>query len=310
MIDRSLALFFGLIVGLMGYIFTTKKKIIKENFLPSMTYKVDRVAAPNEDFAHKGEFWSVPGTYQSLVAPRSASVQYGSQIQYNLPPESLLAYSSETPFANDGLLTTGEGDIVQPVTYDRFMFSNKKSRLREHGDPIRGDLPIIPHNSDWFRPSVQPHIDLKEGAMQVMGGFDNDTNNQLSLLMAASAGNAMQTFGGMNFSGDDGLSAHMGAFMRSPVYESSSSMTAAQDTDTNLMKFMSAAPQGSNIVQGFAATGMVPQYMTASNMGLFSSVGLAPKITADNAGVFSTLGMVPQTAVQIERSGDINVMRG
>ena len=307
MIERSLALLFGLIVGFIGYIYSTKKplKTIKENFLPSMTYKVDRVAAPNEDFAHKGEFWSVPGTYQSLVAPRSASVQYGSQIQYNLPPESLLAYRSDTPFANDGLLlTTGEGDVVQPVTYDRFMFSNKKSRLREHGDPIRGDLPIIPHNSDWFRPSVQPHIDLKEGAMQVMGGFDNDTNNQLSLLMAASAGNAMQTFGGMNFSGEDGLSSHMGAFMRSPMDSSSSAMN---NTDANLMKFMSAAPQGSNLVQGFAATGMVPQYMTASNMGLFSN---APKVTADNVGIFSTLGMVPQSAVQIERSGDINVMRG
>lgn len=310
MIEKSLALFFGLIVGLIGYIYATKKKFIKENFLPSMTYKVDRVAAPNEDFAHKGEFWSVPGTYQSLVAPRSASVQYGSQIQYNLPPESLLAYRSDTPFANDGLLlTTGEGDIVQPVTYDRFMFSNKKSRLREHGDPIRGDLPIIPHNSDWFRPSVQPHIDLKEGAMQVMGGFDNDTNNQLSLLMAASAGNALQTFGGMNFSGEDGLSAHMGEFMRSPVSYSSTT-SSADTTDANLSKFMSAAPQGSNIVQGFAATGMVPQYMTASNMGLFSSMGLAPQITSENVGVFSTLGMVPQSAVQIERSGDINVMRG
>lgn len=259
-----------------------------------MTYKVDRVAAPNEDFAHKGEFWSVPGTYQALVAPRSASVQYGSQIQYNLPPESLLAYRSDTPFANDGLLlTTGEGDIVQPVTYDRFMFSNKKSRLREHGDPIRGDLPIIPHNSDWFRPSVQPHIDLKEGAMQVMGGFDNDTNNQLSQLMAASAGNALQTFGGMNFSGEDGLSAQMGAFMRSP-YDSRSSTSAAHNTDVNLMKYMSAAPQGSNVVQGFAATGMVPQYSTTSGLG----------------STFSTLGMVPQSAVQVERSGDINVMRG
>jgi hypothetical protein len=312
MIQRSLALLFGLIVGLMGYIHMTKKKIIKENFLPSMTYKVDRVAAPNEDFAHKGEFWSVPGAYQSLVAPRSASMQYGSQIQYNLPPESLLAYRSDTPFANDGLLlTTGEGDIVQPVTYDRFMFSNKKSRLREHGDPIRGDLPIIPHNSDWFRPSVQPHIDLKEGAMQVMGGFDNETNNQLSLLMAASAGNAMQTFGGMNFSGADGLSANMGAFMRSPVYNASSSSSGVDNTGANLMKFMSAAPQGSNIVQGFAATGMVPQYTTASNMGLFSNLGvMGPQYTSNNVGVFATQGMLPQSAVQLERSGDINVARG
>lgn len=292
MIERSLAILIGLIIGLFGYI-VSKKKNIKENFLPSMTYKVDKVAAPNQDFAHKGEFWSVPGTFQSLVAPRSASVQYGSQIQYNLPPESLLAYRFDTPFANDGLLTTGEGDIVQPVTYDRFMFSNKRSRLREHGDPIRGDLPIIPHNSDWFRPSVQPHIDLKEGAMQVMGGFDNETNNQLSLLMAASAGNAMQTFGGMNFSGEDGLSANMGAFMRSPV---SNSSPVTDSTDKNLQKFMSAAPQGSNVTQGFAATGMVPQYS-------FSGIDSLPN-------VLSTQGMLQQSMVQIERSGDINVMRG
>lgn len=292
MIERSLTILIGLIIGLFGYI-VSKKKNIKENFLPSMTYKVDKVAAPNQDFAHKGEFWSVPGTFQSLVSPRSASVQYGSQIQYNLPPESLLAYRFDTPFANDGLLTTGEGDIVQPVTYDRFMFSNKRSRLREHGDPIRGDLPIIPHNSDWFRPSVQPHIDLKEGAMQVMGGFDNETNNQLSLLMAASAGNAMQTFGGMNFSGEDGLSANMGAFMRSPV---SNSSPVTDSTDKNLQKFMSAAPQGSNVTQGFAATGMVPQYS-------FSGIDSLPN-------VLSTQGMLQQSMVQIERSGDINVMRG
>jgi hypothetical protein len=292
MIERSLALVFGLIIGLMGYIYSTKKRSIKENFLPSMTYKVDRVAAPNEDFAHKGQFWSVPGTYQSLVAPRSASVQYGSQIQYNLPPESFLAYKSDTPFANDGLLLTGEGDTVEPVTYDRFMVANKLSRLNQHGDPIRGDLPIIPHNSDWFRPSVQPHIDLKQGAMQVMGGFDNETNNQLSLLMAASAGNAMQTFGGMNFSGDDGLAANMGAFMRSP--DSNTSSSSSSSYNTNLMKFMSAAPQGSNAVQGFAATGMVPQYTNNTNL----------------QGVFSTQGMVPQSIVQVERSGDVNVMRG
>lgn len=309
MIERSLTLIFGLLVGLMGYIYSTKKKTIKENFLPSMTYKVDRVAAPNEDFAHKGEFWSVPGTYQSLVAPRSASVQYGSQIQYNLPPENVLAYRSDTPFANDGLLTTGEGDIVQPIVYDRFMFSNKRSRLREHGDPIRGDLPIIPHNSDWFRPSVQPHIDLKEGAMQVMGGFDNETNNQLSLLMAASAGNTMQTFGGVNFSGDDGLSSQMGAFMRSPTYEYSSPRID-NNVDANLMRYMSAAPQGSNLVQGFAATGMVPQYMTNENIDVFSNVNRVPQVTSENVEVFSTLGMVPQSNVMVERSGDINVMRG
>lgn len=280
MTERNLVLLFSIIIGLIGYAFSSRKKI-RENFLPPMSFKVDRVAAPNEDFANKGNFWSVPGTYQSLVAPRSSSVQYGSQIQYNLPPENILAYKANTPFANDGLLTTGDGDIVQPVTYDRFMFSNKKSRLRTHGDPIRGDLPIVPHNSDWFRPSVQPHLDLKEGAMQVMGGFDNETNTQLSQLMSASAGNALQTFGGVSFSGDNGLSNHMGAFMRSP------SAPEPINKDASLSKFMSAAPQGSNVTQGFAATGMVPSF------------------TSTPGGMVAT-----QNWVSVERSGDINVMRG
>jgi Family of unknown function (DUF5850) len=245
--NNFLVLLLGLIVGLASYVFSSKKNL-RENFLPSMTYKVDKVAAPNRDFANKGDFWSVPGTYQSLVAPRSASMAYGSQIQYNLPPESILAYRAETPFANDGLsLDSGDGGgVVQPITYDRFMFSNKKSRLREHGDPIRGDLPIAPLASGWFRPSVQPHIDLKEGAMQVMGGFDNDTNNQLSMLMAASAGAAMQTFGGSAFSGSDGLSTDMGAFMRSP----------------NDQRNPSASDQR------LASTGMVPQYDLQSTVGV------------------------------------------
>lgn len=255
-----------------------RKTYTKENFLPSMTYKVDKVVAPNNDFAHKGEFWSVPGHYQSLVTPRSASVQYGSQMSSNLPSKDHLAFDNDTPFANDGLSLSTGSEAVQPITYDRFMFSNKRSRLREHGDPIRGDLPIVPHNSSWFRPSVQPHIDLKEGAMQVMGGFDNETNNQLSQLMATSAGNAMQTFGGVNFSGADGLSQNMGAHFQS---------TGAIDNGrSSLHERMSSAPQYSNL----EASGMVPAYNLSSGFG--GAVGF------------------DQSAVYVDRAGDVNVMRG
>lgn len=277
MIESSFTLLLSLMIVLFGYIILTKKKI-KENFLPSMAFKVDRVAAPNTDFANKGKFWSVPGTFQPLVTPRSAPMQYGSQLQYNLPDESILAFKSDTPFANDGLLTSDSGEIVQPVTYDRFMFSNKKSRLREHGDPIRGDLPIIPHNSDWFRPSVQPHLDLKQGAMQVLGGFNNDTSNQLAQLMSTSSGNALQTFGGIQFSGADGLSQNMGEFMRSPTYESRNNL----QNDSNNYSFISSAPQGSNLAQGFSATGMVPAFNLSSSQNL----------------------------VTVDQSGDVNVMRG
>jgi hypothetical protein len=142
--------------------------------------------------------------------------------------------------------------------------------------------------------------------MQVMGGFDNETNNQLSMLMAASAGNALQTFGGMNFSGADGLSSNLGAFMRSPQSGTSSgesySYSGDGNADSRLAQFMSAAPQGSNLVQGFAATGMVPNFQMAPSA---TAAAFEPPV-----GVYSTMGMVPQSAVQIERAGDINVMRG
>jgi hypothetical protein len=56
---------------------------------------------------------------------------------------------------------------VQPVVYDRFVYANAKSRLRNAADPVRGDLPIVPvlpeankNSVVMFRPSVAPHIDL------------------------------------------------------------------------------------------------------------------------------------------------------
>ena len=57
------------------------------------------------------------------------------------------------------------GDIEQPIIYDRYVYANRNSSLRSQGDPIRGDLPIVPCAAEWFRPSVQPHIDLQQGAL-------------------------------------------------------------------------------------------------------------------------------------------------
>ncbi len=94
---------------------------------------------------------------------------------------------------------------VQPVVYDRFVYANAKSRLRDAGDPVRGDLPVVPvlpeankNSVVMFRPSVAPHIDLQRGYLAAAGGFDNDTNNQLRGLMNASVDGSLSTFGGTN----------------------------------------------------------------------------------------------------------------
>ena len=88
---------------------------------------------------------------------------------------------------------TNMQDLKQPIVYDRFIYANQRSRLNGLGDPIRGDLPIIPMKSDWFRPSVQPHIDLRQGAMAVMGGIDNSTANETKVLQRASANGFINT---------------------------------------------------------------------------------------------------------------------
>lgn len=231
--EKFSSLIIALIFAFLGLMFITKKKIV-ENFLPPMAVSVDRVAAPNKDFADKGLFWSVPGTFQPTVTPRSASVQYGSQMVNNLPNEKHLAFNGKSPFANNGV-PTSNGDFMQPVTFDRFMYANKKSRRRTGGDPIRGDLPIVPQNTGWFRPSVQPHLDLKEGALTVLGGFDNETNASLAALMKASSGNSMATFGGVAFSGSDSATTNFGEHFRNSA--------STKQIPDGVMRRMSELPQ-------------------------------------------------------------------
>jgi hypothetical protein len=85
----------------------------------------------------------------------------------------------------------------QTYNYDRLIFSTAKSRLTAQGDPIRGDLPIIPNACGWFSPSVNPARDLATGAMNVMGGNNNETANSLAQLRAIGADFAATPTGGV-----------------------------------------------------------------------------------------------------------------
>jgi hypothetical protein len=79
------------------------------------------------------------------------------------------------------------GETVDNVTiYDRFVYANRNSTLRSQGDWIRGDLPITPNCTGWFQVSATPNIDLNQGAMNVLGGLDNGTAQQMAALMAQS----------------------------------------------------------------------------------------------------------------------------
>lgn len=90
--------------------------------------------------------------------------------------------------------------VTQPIIYDRFIFANQKSRLRGLGDPIRGDLPIVPVRNEWFRPSVAPNIDLQSGALAVIGGLNMDTTKEVLALQNASAGGLLDVGSGVDYS--------------------------------------------------------------------------------------------------------------
>jgi hypothetical protein len=280
---------------------------ITENFgmLPSMTWKVDVQAAPNKTAAAKGDFFSVPGTYQAMLNPRFSNVDYGANIRYNMPsyenqgaPCNPLGYAADpltfasmvnnskkenytsntnrmnsTVKENYGCSSCGGGcgvvdcrkggappafhggaplteadyangnynqmrdaayskstvkptvsalpvrdmtamnassDDVQPIVYDRYIFANRNSRLRSSGDMIRGDLAITPCNTGWFQVSVQPNIDLQQGALAVIGGINNEQGKAMADIIYKTSGGAETAVSGVNYSDHVNMSTMFG----------------------------------------------------------------------------------------------------
>jgi len=264
--------------------FNGSKVFCNEGFgmLPSQQWYVDRVVAPDQQAAKKGDFYSIPGTYQAILNPRFSNTQYGANIRYNMPDYNNQAvpcepltfgnmakegynnkenfttnattekygcgscsggcaavscrkggaplsfhggaplldadyssgnygqlidqavqesqYPSITDMVPVGDMTTvnAMGETVQPIVYDRFIYANRNSRLRSQGDPIRGDIPIVPCAPEWFRPSVHPNIDLQTGALNVLGGYDNSTSQSMAQLITQTSGDMV--VGGIDLS--------------------------------------------------------------------------------------------------------------
>ena len=218
----------------------------------------------------KGDFFSVPGTFQAAISPRFINTNLGAQIKYNPPSMSHMAapvdpltyrnmarenfttkedYGCKTGLCcnkggdssafhggaplMDSNFTAGDyqkvleearGDsgqtfatsmlpvqtmatigadgleTMQPIVYDRLMVANRNSRTRGQGDWIRGDLPIVPCEPGWFRPSVAPNIDLNQGAMNVLAGVNNEVTQAMSQLIYSTSGNTENTIAGVNMS--------------------------------------------------------------------------------------------------------------
>jgi len=201
-----ISIFIILLIGI-SIVYYTKfvdKKSISNNSskeyflgdLPNLAVKTNRIQK-----GLNGVFYSTPGFQAGLTPRNSGGISFGANINNGpLPNNNFLAVepnpimqgscdglnscSSKTNILENNL----NDDPNQPIIYDRLMFANKQSRLRSRGDPIRGDLPIIPLNTGWFRPSVTPSIDLQEGAINVLAGENNETTKSLNNLMYGSLG--------------------------------------------------------------------------------------------------------------------------
>lgn len=120
------------------------------------------------------------------------------RIVASLTPVDTISDNQNPPQGSFGSYLNADGELKQPIIYDRYIYANRHSRLRAQGDPIRGDLPIVPNSGNWFTPSVHPNIDLQAGAINVLAGVNNETNHQLASLIYASSGGGDSTIGGVD----------------------------------------------------------------------------------------------------------------
>ena len=135
-------------------------------------------------------------TPSSQHAQAAAAMKVGSFEKYEDYEPISLGASRAQALADDGYvkkanapsitLETPEDGMVEVSVIDRMVYSNSKSRLRGAGDPIRGDIGcIVPIKDQWFRPSARPNIDLRQGAIAILAGIENETPRELKALQNA-----------------------------------------------------------------------------------------------------------------------------
>lgn len=139
------------------------------------------------------------GISPNVSSSAARATQMGSDPAYKSEMMGLQhqVTASELPM-NDLTVMSPDGDVTNPVVFSRYIYANQKSRLWQQGDPIRGDLPVVPCTTGWFRPSVHPQIDLRSGALAVIGGQHNDNANDLWNLQNNASGGFDTTLAGVN----------------------------------------------------------------------------------------------------------------
>jgi len=181
------------------------------------------------------QVFTVPGTYQSNIAPRFQAKPYGSFISYNAPPEQYLAvpknplgYAQEVAphqlrenYHNNSInnrlsatldaatpslpAPTMAAPLPNTIIADRFFsVGTLRKRQQQGADYIRGDLAIIPQatpcaTQTWGIPAAayNPQLALVSGALEAMGGPGDQSTSISNFLLQASQGTMNTNAGGV-----------------------------------------------------------------------------------------------------------------
>lgn len=172
---------------------------------------------------------------------------YGDKINQN---------QSELPVGTmQSVNASGSEGPSDTVVIERFMTTTKRrGRGFAQGDPIRGDLAILPCGPAWFRPSSDPSRDLRTGAMAVMGGIQNDTATELASLQTQYMGDL--SYGNIGLSGSG-----------NPL--SASAIQSINNSNTNTMAALNTVNglQAMNMNGGSDGSGVSPY----ASRGLFTN---------------------------------------
>lgn len=138
---------------------------------------------------------SVPHNAGMMMQPNYADGNFNQQVMQAHQQSGQTVNTTGMLPLGDMTTVDAMGQEKQVVMYDNLMYANRRSRLRSQGDMIRGDLPIVPCETGWFRPSVVPSLDLQQGAMNVLVG-DGRTQAALNSLIFEDSSRSETTIAG------------------------------------------------------------------------------------------------------------------
>jgi len=161
-------------------------RIVLENekggYIPGMTnnlsHYVPEEIPKNDETPYVNDY-----KYKSEIAPELYEGFENEQDEdmSSEPVNNIL--DNETP-----VTTMTQPDIEDSVVVPRVIKALPNKRNRGQGDPIRGDLAIMPEPCGWFRPSASPNIDLRQGALNVIAGEDNEQGKAITKLINSTSG--------------------------------------------------------------------------------------------------------------------------